>query len=42
MSLEVNAMVQIEKMEHPECILYGTCVDNCAKGVIRYSFSAGS
>jgi len=34
-------MVQIEKMEHPECILCGTCVDNCSKNVIRYSFSAG-
>jgi polyferredoxin len=41
MSLDVNAMIQIEKMEHPECILCGTCVDNCSKNVIRYSFSAG-
>jgi ferredoxin len=23
------------------CILCGTCVDNCAKNPIRYSFSAG-
>jgi ferredoxin len=42
MSLDVNAMQKIEKMEHPECILCGTCVDNCAKGAILYSFSAGS
>jgi ferredoxin-type protein NapH len=40
MSLDVNAMVQIEKMEHAECILCGTCVDNCSKKAIRYSFSA--
>jgi len=39
MSLDVNAMVQIEHMENPECILCGTCVDNCSKSAIRYSFS---
>ena len=41
MSLDVNAMVQAGKMEHPECILCGTCVDGCTKKAIRYSFSAG-
>ncbi len=41
MSLDVNAMVQIEKMENAECILCGTCVDNCSKSAIRYSFSGG-
>jgi ferredoxin-type protein NapH len=41
MSLDVNAMVQVEKMENAECILCGTCVDNCTKKAIRYSFSAG-
>jgi ferredoxin-type protein NapH len=41
MSLDVNAMVQVEKMENAECILCGTCVDNCTKKVIRYSFSTG-
>lgn len=41
MSLDVNAMVQAGKMENPECILCGTCVDNCTKKVIRYSFSSG-
>lgn len=41
MSLDVNAIVQIEKMENAECILCGTCVDNCSKKAIRYSFSAG-
>jgi len=40
MSLDVNAMVQAEQMEHSECILCGTCVDNCPKKAIRYSFSA--
>ncbi len=41
MSLDVNAMVQKGRMENSECILCGTCVDNCSKHVIRYSFSAG-
>lgn len=41
MSLDVNAMVQINKMEHHECILCGTCVDNCSKKAIVYSFSKG-
>jgi ferredoxin-type protein NapH len=41
MSLDVNAMVQVEQMEHSECILCGTCVDNCSKKAIRYTFSAG-
>jgi Pyruvate/2-oxoacid:ferredoxin oxidoreductase delta subunit len=40
MSLDVNAMVQLGKMENVECILCGTCVDNCAKHAIRYSFGA--
>ena len=39
MSLDVHAMVQAEQMEHAECILCGTCVDNCSKKAIRYSFS---
>ena len=39
MSLDVNSMVRREKMENAECILCGTCVDNCAKHAIRYSFS---
>jgi len=41
MSLDVNAMVQIEQMENSECILCGTCVDNCSKKAIHYSFSGG-
>jgi ferredoxin-type protein NapH len=41
MSLDVNGMVQLGKMENSECILCGTCVDNCSKNVIRYSFSSG-
>lgn len=41
MSLDVNAMVQVEQMENLECILCGTCVDNCSRSAIRYSFSAG-
>lgn len=42
MSLDVNRMVQSEKMEAAECILCGTCIDNCPTKTIRYSFSAGS
>lgn len=38
MSLEVNKMVQAKNMENSECILCGSCVDNCPKGVIQYSF----
>jgi polyferredoxin len=41
MSLDVNAMVQLEQMENTECILCGTCVDNCAKSAIHFAFSAG-
>jgi ferredoxin-type protein NapH len=41
MSLEVDKMVLSEKMENSECILCGTCVDNCTKKAIRYSFSDG-
>ena len=41
MSLDVNAMVQIGKMENSECILCGTCVDHCSQSAIRYSFSGG-
>jgi ferredoxin-type protein NapH len=41
MSLDVNAMVHNGKMEHAECILCGSCVDNCARHAVEYSFSAG-
>ena len=41
MSLDVNGMVQIGQMENSECILCGTCVDNCTSHAIRYSFSRG-
>lgn len=41
MSLDVNGMVQIGKVESSECILCGTCVDNCANGAIHYAFSRG-
>ncbi len=40
MSLDVNAMVKQERLEHPECILCGTCVDGCAAKAIGYKFSA--
>lgn len=41
MSLDVSAMVKSGHMEHAECILCGSCVDNCARKAITYSFSAG-
>lgn len=41
MSLDVNGMVKSGMMENSECILCGTCVDNCKKDVIKYSFSKG-
>ncbi len=41
MSIDVNALVQSGRMEHNECILCGTCVDQCARHAIVYSFSAG-
>lgn len=42
MSLDVNALVKSGSMEHPECILCGTCVDNCSKGAIQYAFRTPS
>ena len=41
MSLEVREMVLNEKLNHSECILCGTCVDGCRKGVIKYTWKAG-
>lgn len=40
MSLDVHAMVAAERMDNDEFVLCGTCVDNCSRGAIRYSFSA--
>jgi ferredoxin len=41
MSLAVHDMVKAGRMENDECILCGTCVDNCSQGAIRFTFSAG-
>jgi ferredoxin-type protein NapH len=41
MSLDVQAMVAASRMENAECILCGTCVDNCKQDAIRFSFSSG-
>ncbi len=38
MSLPVRAMVKQGKMEDPECILCGTCVDGCEQQAIGYAF----
>ncbi|HII98757.1 MAG TPA: 4Fe-4S binding protein [Methanoregula sp.] len=38
MSLDVNAMVQQEKMENSECIICGNCADTCPQGAIRYAW----
>jgi ferredoxin-type protein NapH len=42
MSIEVMDLVQEGKLETQDCILCGSCVDTCPRGVIRYSFSAGT
>lgn len=39
MSLDVNEMVQNKKMNNPECILCGECVDTCSKEAIKYKFN---
>lgn len=36
MSLNVSAKVQMGKMDDNECILCGSCVDNCPKKAINY------
>ncbi len=41
MSLPVSALVQTGRIEHPECILCGTCADGCAKKAIRYAICRG-
>ncbi|MCB0129302.1 MAG: 4Fe-4S binding protein [Caldilineaceae bacterium] len=38
MSLDVHGSVNNGRMEDPECILCGTCVDNCSKHAIRFTF----
>jgi polyferredoxin len=40
MSLNVTEMVQKEDMSNDECILCGSCVDNCPKKAVRFSFSS--
>ncbi|MBE3063832.1 MAG: 4Fe-4S binding protein, partial [Spirochaetes bacterium] len=42
MSIEVRELVEKRDLETSDCILRGTCVDVCPRGVIRNSFSAGS
>jgi polyferredoxin len=41
MSLPVSALVQTGQIEHPECILCGTCADGCHKAAIRFRISRG-
>ena len=38
MSLEVSEAVRRGSMDNTECILCGTCVDNCPNRVIKYSW----
>jgi polyferredoxin len=38
MSLPVETMVNKKKLEDSECILCGSCIDNCEFEVIRYAF----
>ena len=42
MSVDVQALVASNSMEHSECVLCGTCVDGCPGHAIRYSFSSGN
>lgn len=42
MSLDVNEMVQQGSMEHSECILCGTCSDNCSQDVITLTLNKKS
>ena len=39
MSLPVEQMVNIKKMEHTECILCGSCVDGCDSKAIEFEFN---
>jgi polyferredoxin len=41
MSLEVDRMVELQKMENEECILCAQCADNCPEDVIHLVFQAG-
>lgn len=41
MSLQVEEMVRNGRMEHPECILCGTCVDSCSKKAIGFCWATG-
>jgi polyferredoxin len=38
MSLKVEEMVKDNRMQNPECILCGSCVDTCQKNVIRFAW----
>ena len=38
MSLPVEEMVDQKIMENKECILCGTCIDNCKQGAIKYNW----
>lgn len=40
MSLDVPRLVKSESMEHPECVLCGTCADVCPRNVISFSFGS--
>ena len=41
MSLDVNGMVNVGRMENPECILCAQCADVCPKDVIQLVFQSG-
>lgn len=38
MDLPVSEMVAAERMRHTECILCGSCVDDCKQGALCYGF----
>lgn len=39
MNLDVMKQVLAGKMEHPECILCGNCIDHCKSKAIKFTFS---
>jgi ferredoxin-type protein NapH len=39
MNLDVVKQVQSGKIDHPECILCGNCIDHCKSKAIKFTFS---
>lgn len=41
MSIDVNNMIDCNRMENSECILCGKCIDTCPKNAIKFYFGKG-